>query len=110
MCLLCTGSQQRSALKDTFFMNYDPTTTQKRSNDVRFRPTTIPDEVGEIMPIRLRDHANDNFGALRDAVRENSAWITPLQQEMSRVIVGQTQLLDRLLVARACRGSRKRWR
>src|SRR5579862_4823307 len=35
----------------------------------------------------------------REAVVEKSAWIRPLQQEMSRVIVGQTHLLDTLLIA-----------
>lgn len=37
--------------------------------------------------------------AARDAVRANSTWIEPLQQEMARVIVGQKHLLDRLLIA-----------
>jgi MoxR-like ATPase len=35
----------------------------------------------------------------RETVVENAAWIRPLQQEMGRVIVGQTHLLDTLLVA-----------
>jgi MoxR-like ATPase len=37
--------------------------------------------------------------ASRDQVTENSSWIRPLREEMGRVIVGQTQLLDRLLIA-----------
>jgi MoxR-like ATPase len=37
--------------------------------------------------------------AARETVMENAAWIRPLQQEMGRVIVGQTHLLDTLLVA-----------
>ncbi len=37
--------------------------------------------------------------AARETVAENSAWIRPLQQEMARVIVGQTHLLDTLLIA-----------
>jgi MoxR-like ATPase len=37
--------------------------------------------------------------AARETVVENSGWIRPLQQEMGRVIVGQTHLLDTLLVA-----------
>src|SRR5579871_1332809 len=37
--------------------------------------------------------------ASREAIAENSTWIAPLQQEMARVIVGQKQLLDRLLIA-----------
>src|SRR6516162_5676023 len=37
--------------------------------------------------------------ASRDMVSENSYWIRPLREEMGRVIVGQTHLLDRLLIA-----------
>jgi MoxR-like ATPase len=37
--------------------------------------------------------------AARETVMDNSTWIGPLQQEMSRVIVGQKHLMDRLLVA-----------
>ncbi|HEX3847263.1 MAG TPA: AAA family ATPase, partial [Steroidobacteraceae bacterium] len=37
--------------------------------------------------------------AARETVLQNSAWVQPLQSEISRVIVGQRHLLDRLLVA-----------
>lgn len=37
--------------------------------------------------------------ASREMVAENSAWISPLREEMGRVIVGQKHLLDRLLIA-----------
>jgi len=37
--------------------------------------------------------------ASREAVTEKSSWIKPLRDEMARVIVGQTELLDRLLIA-----------
>src|SRR5437763_13270361 len=37
--------------------------------------------------------------AAREIVTENSTWITPLREEMGRVIVGQKHLLDRLLIA-----------
>jgi MoxR-like ATPase len=37
--------------------------------------------------------------ASREMVTENSTWIRPLREEVGRVIVGQTQLLDRLLIA-----------
>jgi MoxR-like ATPase len=50
-------------------------------------------------PIRRPEESNDAFRALREVVQENSGWIKPLQQEMSRVIVGQKTLLDRLLIA-----------
>src|ERR1700739_1710543 len=37
--------------------------------------------------------------ASREMVTENSSWIRPLREEMGRVIVGQTHLLDRVLIA-----------
>src|SRR5580700_5864322 len=37
--------------------------------------------------------------ASREMVTDNSTWITPLREEMGRVIVGQKHLLDRLLIA-----------
>jgi MoxR-like ATPase len=37
--------------------------------------------------------------ASREMVIENSTWIGPLRDEMARVIVGQTHLIDRLLIA-----------
>jgi len=37
--------------------------------------------------------------ASREMVTESSTWITPLREEMGRVIVGQRHLLDRLLIA-----------
>jgi MoxR-like ATPase len=37
--------------------------------------------------------------ASRELITENSTWITPLREEMARVIVGQKHLLDRLLIA-----------
>jgi MoxR-like ATPase len=80
-------------------MSYQPTTTANRSTDSRFRPPSLADDAADTLLIRPQEGGNDGFRALRDVVRENSAWIKPLQQEMSRVIVGQTQLVDRLLVA-----------
>jgi MoxR-like ATPase len=37
--------------------------------------------------------------ASRETVTENSTWITPLREEIGRVIIGQKRLLDRLLIA-----------
>ena len=47
---------------------------------------------------------NVTIQAVNDAVRETSAWVRPLQQEMGRVIVGQKQLIDRLLIALVTNG------
>src|SRR5580692_10572766 len=37
--------------------------------------------------------------ASREMIDESSTWITPLREEVARVIVGQKHLLDRLLIA-----------
>jgi MoxR-like ATPase len=37
--------------------------------------------------------------ASREIVSENSSWISPLRDEMGRIIVGQRHLIDRLLIA-----------
>jgi MoxR-like ATPase len=43
---------------------------------------------------------NPNAGiqAINDNVRTTSAWVEPLRQQMARVIVGQDELIDRLMV------------
>jgi MoxR-like ATPase len=43
---------------------------------------------------------NPNIGiqAINDNVRTTSAWVEPLRQQMARVIVGQEELIDRLMV------------
>jgi len=71
----------------------------KRFPGARYRPPSDPQGPNEREPLPLPDESNDSFRALRGIVREHSAWITPLQQEMARVIVGQKPLLDRLLIA-----------
>ena len=68
-----------------------PAGAEKRVNDARYRPVAPASSVPE--------EANDAFRALRDTVLEHSAWIKPLRQEISRVIVGQKHLVDRLLIA-----------
>jgi MoxR-like ATPase len=41
---------------------------------------------------------NANIQAINEAVRNSSGWVAPLREEIVRVIVGQRQLVDRLLV------------
>jgi MoxR-like ATPase len=41
---------------------------------------------------------NAGIQAINDAVRSTSAWVQPLRQQMARVIIGQEQLVDRLMV------------
>jgi MoxR-like ATPase len=48
-------------------------------------------------PVPSSGH-NERIQAINEAVRENSAWVAPLRQEIGRVLVGQKHLVDRLLV------------
>ena len=41
---------------------------------------------------------NAGIQSINEAVRTNSQWVQPLRQQMARVIVGQEQLIDRLIV------------
>lgn len=41
---------------------------------------------------------NAGIQSINDAVRINSQWVQPLRQQMARVIIGQEQLVDRLIV------------
>ncbi|HUK83725.1 MAG TPA: MoxR family ATPase [Verrucomicrobiae bacterium] len=47
---------------------------------------------------------NSNIQAINEAVAKSSAWVQPLEQEISRVIVGQQHLVDRLLVGLVANG------
>jgi MoxR-like ATPase len=76
-----------------------PITREKRLNDVKYRPAPVADDARVKTPVRPPEESNDGFRALREVVQEHSNWISPLQQEMSRVIVGQKLLVDRLLIA-----------
>jgi len=41
---------------------------------------------------------NAGIQSINEAVRTNSQWVQPLREQMARVIVGQEQLVDRLIV------------
>src|SRR5690606_5127191 len=47
---------------------------------------------------------NASIRAVNEAVQDASAWVRPLQSEIGRVIVGQKQLVDRLLIALVTNG------
>ena len=65
---------------------YTPAPLQRRAltNEQRAQPA-----VGQ---------PNAGIQSINEAVRTNSQWVQPLRQEMARVIVGQEQLVDRLIV------------
>jgi MoxR-like ATPase len=71
-------------------------------NRLRYRQPVAP--VGAVTDTEptipaAQPQANAALQVLREAVRESSTWVRPLQEEMARVIVGQKLLLDRLIVA-----------
>jgi MoxR-like ATPase len=82
-------------------MNHDsePAANERQMNNLRFRPSANGDSREAARPTIVPDAGNDAFRALRTAVIENASWISPLQRELGRVIVGQRHLLDQLLVA-----------
>ena len=47
---------------------------------------------------------NANIQAINEDVRNASAWVTPLRQQIGRVIVGQHNLVDRLLIGLVTNG------
>ncbi len=47
---------------------------------------------------------NARIQSINAAVRDASAWVTPLRQEIGRVIIGQVHLVDRLLVGLVSNG------
>jgi MoxR-like ATPase len=54
--------------------------------------TTQEQRVASLIP-------GSQMRASREMVAQSATWITPLREEMGRVIVGQRHLLDRLLIA-----------
>jgi MoxR-like ATPase len=74
----------------------------------------VPPVVPQPMPTSLYGNGNathvaagspnERIQAINEAVRTNSAWVVPLRQEISRVLVGQKNLVDRLLVGLVTNG------
>ena len=63
------------------------------------RPSRVPHErQTPVPPAPVTGSPNAGIQAINDAVRNTSQWVQPLRQQMARVIVGQEQLIDRLMV------------
>ena len=79
-----------------------PGRTDAHFDAVKYTPTPmVRDLFGRrtlATPIPIVNNPNTGIQAINDAVRQNSAWIHPLRQEIGRVIVGQQHLVDRLIV------------
>jgi len=71
-------------------IKYQPRTPTRNATS----PRNIPPATGQNSAIR----------EIQEAVRENSGWVQPLEQELGRVIVGQKHLVNRLLVALVTNG------
>ena len=71
-------------------------------DDLKYKPIPTPQPVQR----RVVSTAGQNAGiqAINEAVQQASGWVRPLQQEMSRVIVGQKALIDRLVVGLVSNG------
>jgi MoxR-like ATPase len=92
--------------------------TEDELEAYRFRGTPIRRNVTPVVPQRLPalhygngngTHSpaggpNERIQAINEAVRTTSAWVAPLRQEISRVLVGQKNLVDRLLVGLVTNG------
>ena len=90
--------------------------TEDELEAYRFRGTPVRHPVSPMVPqplpasrpghgngARTGGH-NDRIQAINEAVRQTSAWVAPLRQEISRVLVGQRALVDRLLVGLVANG------
>jgi MoxR-like ATPase len=90
--------------------------TEDELEALRFRGTPIRRPVSPVVPQPLPapHHStgahlppgshNERIQAINEAVRHSSSWVAPLRQEISRVLVGQKNLVDRLLVGLVTNG------
>ena len=90
--------------------------TEDQLEAYRFRGTPVRRPVSPVVPSPLpaphpgHGHNgrpgghNDRIQSINEAVRQTSAWVAPLRQEISRVLVGQKNLVDRLLVGLVTNG------
>jgi len=82
----------------------------------RFRGTPIrraaSPVVPQLLPVSHQSNGghgfpggpNERIQAINEAVRNTSAWVAPLRQQISRVLIGQKNLVDRLLVGLVTNG------
>ena len=90
--------------------------TEDELEAFRFRGTPMRRTVSPVVPqpLPVAQHGNSSHGipggpneriqAINEAVRTTSGWVAPLRQEIARVLVGQKNLVDRLLVGLVTNG------
>ncbi len=66
---------------------------------------SVPPQIQRKLPPVPGGQQNAGIQAITEAVQRTSGWVRPLQQEMARVIVGQNQLVNRLLVGLLANGN-----
>src|SRR5476649_1980794 len=79
----------------------DSNTAVAGSDEPKYNPIR---RTPERKPAAAAGGQNAGIQAITEAVQRTSGWVRPLQQEMGRVIVGQTQLVNRLLVGLLANG------
>ncbi len=61
-------------------------------------------ENADVPPAPTEATGSENIQAINEAVRESATWVAPLRAEIGRAIIGQRELVDRLLVALLANG------
>jgi MoxR-like ATPase len=89
---------------DTAASETIPATDDAEFDAVRYRPVNRVTKEPASRVISEVSGPNTAILAVNEAVQEASAWVRPLRQEMGRVIVGQKQLIDRLIIALVTNG------
>ncbi len=90
----------------SFWKKNSPTSGAALANSDSEPPRVEPDFSTEKYTVpserrpRHRDRSGENpaIREVQDRVNEASSWVEPLREQMARVIVGQEQLVDRLIV------------
>lgn len=89
---------------NTNTMSTNPVLPGRKDADfdaVRYNPAPmnqVPAALRSAPPVPAAGAPNPGIQAINENVRQCSAWVQPLRQQMARVIVGQSQLVDRLMV------------
>src|SRR5208282_3796912 len=78
-----------------------PAAAVLRSDESKYNPVKLTTDRAPSSPLAGQ---NAGIAAITEAVQRTSGWVRPLQQEMGRVIVGQNQLVHRLLVGLLANG------
>jgi MoxR-like ATPase len=88
-------------MKTTIPHPASPATAGRTGTDfdaLKYTPAPGNRPPGRWTPPTAAGNPNADIQAINEAVAANSAWVQPLRDEIGRVIVGQHQLVDRLLV------------